>query len=58
VLSKILLAIALVLLALKFGLRSRLRGLGRAVDRFVNVALVVIAVSYVVQLAYLALSRH
>jgi hypothetical protein len=57
VLSKILLGIALVLLALKFGLRSRLRELGRAVDRFVNVALVVIAVSYVVQLAYIALSR-
>ena len=56
-LSKILLGIALVLLALKFGLRTRLRELGRAVDRFVNVALVVIAVSYVVQLAYLALSR-
>jgi hypothetical protein len=58
VLSKILLGIALVLLALKFGLRSRLRELGRAVDRFVNVALVVIAVSYVAQLAYLAWSRH
>jgi hypothetical protein len=57
VLSKILLGIALVLLALKFGLRSRLRELGRAVDRFVNIALVVITVSYVVQLAYLALSR-
>ena len=56
-LSKILLGISLVLLALKFGLRSRLRELGRAVDRFVNVALVVIAVSYLVQLAYLAWSR-
>ena len=52
-LSKILLAIALVLLALKFGLRARLRELGRAIDRFVNVALVVIVVGYVLQLAWM-----
>jgi hypothetical protein len=57
VLSKILLGIGLVLLALKFGLRARLREIGRAVDRFVNVALVVILVSYLVQVTYLALSK-
>jgi hypothetical protein len=59
VLSKILLVIGLVLLALKFGLHTRLgvvarlRELGRVIDRFVNIALVVIVVGYVVQLAYL-----
>ncbi len=57
VLSKILLGISLVLLALKFGLRTRLRELGRIIDRWVNIALVVIIVSYVAQLAYMALSR-
>ena len=56
-LSKILLAIGLVLLALKFGLRARLRELGRAVDRFVNIALVVIVVGYVVQVAILIFSK-
>jgi hypothetical protein len=58
VLSKILLGVGLVLLALKFGLRTRLRELGRAIDRFVNVALVVIAVSYVVQIAILLFSER
>ena len=56
-LSKILLAIALVLLAVKFGAlkfgRARLRELGRAIDRFVNVALVVILVGYTLQLAWM-----
>jgi hypothetical protein len=57
VLSKILLAIALVLLALKFGLRARLRELGRAIDRFVNVALVVIVVGYALQLAWMLFAK-
>jgi len=57
VLSKILLAIALVLLALKFGLRARLRELGRAIDRFVNVALVVIVVGYVLQVAWMLFAK-
>jgi hypothetical protein len=57
VLSKILLGIALVLLALKFGLRTRLRELARAIDRFVNIALVVIVVGYVLQLAFLYFSK-
>ena len=56
-LSKILLGIALVLLALKFGLRTRLRELARAIDRFVNIALVVIVVGYVVQLAIVYFSK-
>jgi hypothetical protein len=53
-----------VLLALKFGLHTRLgliarlRQLGRVVDRFVNIALVVIVVGYVVQLAYLYMTRR
>jgi len=57
VLSKILLGISLVLLALKFGLRTRLRELGRIIDRWVNIALVVIVLSYVAQLVYMAASR-
>jgi hypothetical protein len=65
VLSKILLAVSLVLLALKFGLKDllrhllgdRLRELGKKIDRFVNVALVVIVVSYVVQLAIMAFTK-
>lgn len=64
-LSKILLAVSLVLLALKFGLKDllrhllgdRLRELGKKIDRFVNVALVVIVVSYVVQLAIMAFTK-
>lgn len=64
-LSKILLGVGLVLLLLKFGLRDflrqllgdRLRELGRAIDRLVNIALVVILVSYVVQLAIMVFSK-
>ena len=64
-LSKILLAVGVVLLLLKFGLRDllrqllgdRLRELGRTIDRFVNIALVVIVVSYVVQLTYMAFKK-
>ncbi|HEX6763833.1 MAG TPA: hypothetical protein VF103_00110 [Polyangiaceae bacterium] len=57
-LSKILLGIGLILLAMKFGLRARLRELGRALDRFVNIALVVIVVGYVVQIAFLVFAKH
>ena len=64
-LSKILLAVSLVLLALKFGLKDflrhllgdRLRELGKKIDRIVNVVLVVIVVSYVVQLAIMAFTK-
>ena len=66
-LSKILLGIGLVLLALKFGLRTRLRELasferlrafGRAVDRFVNVMLVIIVVTYLIQVALMLFSKN
>ena len=66
-LSKILLGIGLVLLVLKFGLRARLRelasferfrALGRKLDRFVNIVLVVIVVTYVVQLAIIVFSKN
>ena len=64
-LTKILLGVSVVLLLLKFGLRNflrqllgdRLRELGRAIDRFVNVALVVIVVSYLVQLGIMFFSK-
>jgi hypothetical protein len=52
VLSDILLFGALILLGLKYGLVSRLREIGRVVDRLVNVLLVLIVVMYAVQLAY------
>ena len=57
VFSKILLAVGLVLLAMKFGLRGklreRLRELGRTLDRFVNIAIVVIVVFTIVQFVLL-----
>ena len=57
VFSKILLAVGLVLLAMKFGLRGklreRLRELARTLDRFVNIAIVVIVVFTLVQLVLL-----
>ena len=65
-LSKILLGIGLVLLVVKFGLLTRLREwgrlarlreLGRAIDRFVNIVLVIIVVTYVVQIALLVFSK-
>ena len=58
-LSDILLFGALILIGLKYGLVTRLRELGRVLDRLVNVLLVVIAVMYGVQLAYvLIVGRH
>lgn len=58
-LSDILLFGALILIGLKYGLVARLRELGRVLDRLVNVLLVVIAVMYGVQLAYvLIVGRH
>ena len=56
-LSKILLLVSLVLLALKLGVRVRLKAVARAVDRFVNIALVVILVTYAVQLGLWYYSR-
>lgn len=58
-LSDILLFGALILIGLKYGLVARLRELGRVLDRLVNVLLVVIAVMYGVQLAYVLIAgRH
>lgn len=56
-LSKILLGVGLVLLGLKFGLRARLRELGRILDRLVNLLLVVIVVSYALQIGIWLLTR-
>jgi len=57
VLSKILLAAALVLLAFKFGFRTRLRELFRRLDWAVNVLLVLIAVTYSAQMLYIYFKR-
>lgn len=56
-LSKILLAAALVLLGLKLGFRTRLRELFRRLDWAVNVLLVLIAVTYSAQVLYLYFKR-
>lgn len=56
-LSKILVALALVLLALKYGLRARFRELWRAIDGIINVLLALIIVGYAVQLVIILLTR-
>lgn len=56
--STFLLVVALILIGLKFfNLKARLREMGRILDRIVNVLLVVIVVSYCVQVAILYFSR-
>lgn len=57
VLSKILLAAALVLLLVKFGFRARLRELFRRLDWAVNVLLVLIALTYSAQMLYIYFKR-
>ncbi len=52
-LSDILLFSGLLLIGLKYGLVTRLRELGRVIDRLVNVLLVLILVAYGAQLTYL-----
>lgn len=52
-LSDILVFTALILIALKFGLRARLRELGRVVDRLVNLLLGLILGAYALQLLWL-----
>ncbi len=52
-LSDILLFTALILIGLKFGLRTRLRELGRVLDRLVNLLLVLILGAYALQLLWL-----
>jgi hypothetical protein len=58
VLSDALLITGLVLIGLKFGLATRLREIGRVLDRLVNVLLVLILVAYAAQLAYLLFFAH
>jgi len=53
VLNDILLFLALLLLALKFGLGKRLREIGRTVDRIVNILLVLMLAGYAIQLVVL-----
>jgi FtsH-binding integral membrane protein len=50
VLSKILLALLVFLLASKYGLRTKLKNLKPQLDRAVNVVIVGLIVIYVVQL--------
>jgi hypothetical protein len=53
-LSTFLLVSAIILIGFKFfNLKARLRELGRMLDRIINVLLVLIVVSYCVQLAIL-----
>jgi hypothetical protein len=56
-LSKILILATLVLLALKYGLRARLRELWRAIDGIINVLLALIIVGYVVQVVIILLRK-
>jgi hypothetical protein len=58
VLSDALLFGALILFALKFGLRARLRELGRFADGLVNVLLVLILGAYVIQLVVWYFTRR
>ncbi len=52
--STFLLVSAIILIGFKFfNLKARLRELGRMLDRIINVLLVLIVVSYCVQLAIL-----
>jgi hypothetical protein len=58
VLNDILLFGALLLIGLKFGLRARLREIGKVLDRIVNLLLVVIVAGYVVQILFLWITRR
>jgi hypothetical protein len=57
-LSKILLAVLLLTLASKFGLRTKLRELKPKIDRAVNITIVVVVVAYIGQLLLLFLRKH
>lgn len=57
-LSKILLALLLLMLASKLGLRTKLRDLKPRLDRAVNITIVVVVVAYVGQLLWLLLRKH
>jgi hypothetical protein len=53
VLSKIILAILLIMLLGKLGLRAKLRNLMPKIDRAVNITLLVLGITYVGQLLWL-----
>jgi hypothetical protein len=57
-LSKIFLAILLLVLASKLGLGIKLRQLRPRIDRAVNITIVVLVVAYVGQLLWLVLQKH
>lgn len=57
-LSKILLAILLVMLASKLGLRTKLRQLKPKIDRAVNIIIVVVIVAYTAQLLWALLRKQ
>jgi hypothetical protein len=56
-LSKILVLVALVLVALKYGLKARLRELWLKIDAIINVLLALIIVGYAVQLVIILFTR-
>jgi hypothetical protein len=57
-LSKIFLAILLLVLASKLGLGIKLRQLRPRIDRAVNITIVVLTVAYVGQLIWLFVQKH
>jgi hypothetical protein len=57
-LSKIFLAVLLLILASKLGLGIKLRQLRPRIDRAVNITIVVLAVAYVGQLLWLFVQKH
>ena len=56
-LSKILLAVLLFMLASKLGLRTKLRELKPKIDRAVNITIIVVVVVYSGQLLWLWLQK-
>jgi hypothetical protein len=57
-LSKIFLAVLLLILASKLGLGIKLRHLKPRIDRAVNITIVVLVVAYVGQLIWLVVQKH
>jgi len=57
-LSKIILAVLLVILASKLGLGIKLRQLRPRIDRAVNITIIVLIVAYAGQLLWLLVQRH
>lgn len=57
-LSKVLLAALLFMLASKLGLSTKLRQLKPKIDRAVNITIVVVVVAYTAQLLWLFLQKY